>query len=268
MTSPMLGSYLDRIGWGARTDPTRDTLAGLLRAHMQAIPFENLDVLLGREVRLDLDSLVDKLIRARRGGYCFEHTTLFAAVLEELGFRVGRHSARVTLVAPRHEAGRLHMLLTVSLPDGRFVADPGFGGPAACEPLPLEDSAADGPDGASHWMTRDGAFWVLKTQFGERAGNAWASTLEEDHAIDFAIANHYTSTHPASPFRNRLMLSLFTPEGRVSVMNRDAAIRRGAETKRFQLADRAHLRMFIREHLGFDAPEVEGLHMPFIPEWR
>ena len=268
MASPMLGAYFDRIQWGAGTEPTRDTLAALLRAHMEAIPFENLDVLLGKPVRLDLDGLVDKLIRARRGGYCFEHTTLFAAVLEELGFRIFRHSARVTLVFSRREAGRLHMFLTVSLPEGRFVADPGFGGPAAEEPVPLEDRGADGPDGASHWMTRDGGFWVMRTRSAGQAEDAWASTLEEDYPVDFVIANHYTSTHPDSPFRNRLMLSRFTADGRASVMNREAAVRRDGETKRFKLADRAHLRAFIQEYLGFDAPEVEDLRVPLILEWR
>jgi N-hydroxyarylamine O-acetyltransferase len=85
---------------GRRDQPTFETLAGLLHAHMLRIQFENLDVLLGRPVRLDLDSLQDKLVRARRGGYCFEHATLFAAVLEKLGFQPVRHAARV-VCSPR-----------------------------------------------------------------------------------------------------------------------------------------------------------------------
>ena len=87
MTTPLdLEAYFRRIQWGGETSPTFETLAGLLRAHMLRIQFENLDVLLGRPVRLDLDSLPDKLVRARRDGYCFEHATLFAAVLEKLDF--------------------------------------------------------------------------------------------------------------------------------------------------------------------------------------
>jgi N-hydroxyarylamine O-acetyltransferase len=267
MASAMLHAYFDRIGWRGATTPSFETLAGLLRAHMLAIPFENLDVLAGRPVRLDPDGLVEKLVCARRGGYCFEHATLLAAVLDELGFEVGRHAARVVLIRPRSEAPRLHMFLTVTLSGGQFVVDPGFGGPAALAPVPLKDGGAEETVGASHWMVRDGDFWILRTRIGAGAGDAWVSTLEEERPIDFAVANHYTATHSDSPFVNRLMLSRFTPEGRVSAMNREATIRRAGETESFPIADRAALRAFIATHLGFDFPEVDSLRTPFIPEW-
>ncbi|HEX5121746.1 MAG TPA: arylamine N-acetyltransferase, partial [Rhodanobacteraceae bacterium] len=90
-----LDAYLARIGWTGGREPTFATLAGILRAHVRTIPFENLDVLLGRAIDLDLRALQRKLVHARRGGYCFEHATLFAAVLEALGFAPLRHSARV-----------------------------------------------------------------------------------------------------------------------------------------------------------------------------
>jgi N-hydroxyarylamine O-acetyltransferase len=235
---------------------------------MRAIPFENLDVLLGRPVRLDLEAIAAKLVDARRGGYCFEHATLFAQALEALGFDVARHSARVTLIFKRHEVGRLHMFLTVGLPEGVFVVDPGFGGPAASWPLPLRDDGANGPDDTTHWMARDGDVWTLRTRIAGETRDAWVSTLERDCQADFVVANHYTATHPASPFVNRLMLSRFTPDGRVSVMNRDATIRVGAETRTFPLADRAALRAFIAGNLGFDFPEVADLRVPFVPEWN
>src|SRR5271157_2342005 len=129
MNTPVLhlDRYLERIQYGGATQPNFDTLAGLLRAHLAAIPFENLDVLLGRRIWLDLDGVQDKLVRAHRGGYCFEHVTLFAAVLERLGFHPVRHTARVVLFASRTESPRAHMFLTVPLSEGRFVADPGFG---------------------------------------------------------------------------------------------------------------------------------------------
>jgi len=79
-----LDAYLARIGYDGGVDPTVETLAALHRAHVLSIPFENLDILLGRPIRLDLASLQAKLIRARRGGYCFEQNSLFAAVLERL----------------------------------------------------------------------------------------------------------------------------------------------------------------------------------------
>src|SRR5262249_40406662 len=142
MPSFDLDAYLKRIGWSRETPPALETLSGLLRAHMSSIPFENLDVLLGRPVRLDLDSLQQKLLHARRGGYCFEHSILLAAATEQLGFKPARHSARVVLFFPRTETPRTHMFLTVNLPQGRFVLDPGFGGAAAQFAIPLVDACA------------------------------------------------------------------------------------------------------------------------------
>jgi len=95
-----LDAYFQRVRWSGGRDPTLETLAGLIEAHTAHIPFENLDVLLGRTLRLDLEGLQDKIVGACRGGYCFEHASLFAAVLEALGFQVARHAARVVLFGP------------------------------------------------------------------------------------------------------------------------------------------------------------------------
>src|SRR3954471_19326216 len=151
-----LPAYFARIGWNGSRTPTLATLAALLERHMRAIPFENLDVLLRRPVRLDLDSIQSKLVGARRGGYCFEHATLFAAVLEKLGFETRRHTARVVLFEPVTTAPRAHMFLTVCLPEGTFVADPGFGLFTSRVPIPLVDGAEARGDYETHWMVRDG----------------------------------------------------------------------------------------------------------------
>jgi N-hydroxyarylamine O-acetyltransferase len=94
-----LDAYLERIGYEGRDEPTLEVLDALHLAHTTTIPFENLDILLGRPIRLDLPSLQDKLVRDRRGGYCFEHNTLFAAALEAVGFGVTRLGARVRIGA-------------------------------------------------------------------------------------------------------------------------------------------------------------------------
>src|SRR6187431_2789550 len=147
MASFDLDAYLARIGLGGpgsttvrgsgSLDPDRDAIAALLRAHMAAIPFENLDVLLGRGVRVDLESVAAKLVTARRGGYCFEHGTLFQAALQALGVEATAHAARVLLVAPKAEAPRTHMFLTIVDGGTTWVLDPGFGGPGPIVPVPL-----------------------------------------------------------------------------------------------------------------------------------
>lgn len=262
-----LDAYFERIGWGGGTQPNFETLCGLVNAHMVRIPFENLDVLLGRPVRLDTEGLQAKLVRARRGGYCFEHTTLFAAALERLGFHFRRHSGRVTLLGPRREMPRTHMFLTVLLEEGTFVVDPGFGALAPRLPVPLQGDFEVRAGHEAYRMVRDEGSWVLRVRSADKTVDAWCSTLEDDNPVDFEMANHFTSTHPKSPFVNRMMLRAITVDGRIGVMNRDVTMVRGGESTPSQLTDRRALRRLLLEYFGFDLPESERLRVPSIPEW-
>jgi N-hydroxyarylamine O-acetyltransferase len=248
-----LDAYFARIGWRGAPE-----LAGVLERHMRAIPFENFDVLLGRPPRLALDALEAKLVRARRGGYCFEHATLFAAVLRELGHEVHTHSARVVMMRPRSAAPRTHMFLTV----GDAVLDPGFGGLAPLVPVPLAGSVA-----GEHRMVVDAGERALEIRDGDGWKRLWISSMEHDLPIDFEMANYYTATHPESAFTQRILARAFTRDGRVSIANRDATIVRGGETRTLQLPDRTALRALVAEHFGFDLPELETLRVPSIAEW-
>jgi N-hydroxyarylamine O-acetyltransferase len=267
MTAFDLDGYLARIGWRGPIEPTREMLAGLTRAHIASIPFENVDVLLGRGVRLDLESIRRKIVAAGRGGYCFEHGMLFQAALERLGFRATAHAARVLVINPRHQSPRTHMFLTVQLDGERVVVDPGFGGHGPLVPVPVREGGdvRDGTD--RHRMVRHDGEWVLEAEIDGRMTPLWTSTLEPELPIDFDLANHWVSTSPASPFVNRLMLRALTPGGRTSVMNRDVTVLRDGAAEKYQLADRRALRLLLGEHFGFDLPEVEGLKVPMVPEW-
>lgn len=258
-------AYLARIEWGGSARPNFETLCALLRAHMRRIPFENLDVLLGRGIALDLVAVQNKLVASRRGGYCFEHATLFAAAFDALGFSTCLHSARVVLLAPATVSPRTHMFATVSLPEGKFVVDPGFGGLAPEVPVALA-ALRDDTSRADHWMARDGRYRVLRARTPEKTVDCWVSTLEVDNPADFIVANHYTATHPSSPFRNRLLMRASTEAGRVTVQNREVTIRSGRESRSCVLTDRRELRAVIAEHFGFDMPEAETLRVPSIPQ--
>src|SRR5262245_55161961 len=160
-SSPELSAYLARVGLAAPPPPTADGLAALHIAHATHIPFENIDVLLRRPIRLDSASLHRKLVADRRGGYCFEQNALLASVLEQLGFRVTRLAARV-----RYRASRLlprtHMLLAVELDGGTHLADVGFGGSGPLLPLRLEAGAEQRQFRWSYRVVRESAGWVLQ----------------------------------------------------------------------------------------------------------
>jgi N-hydroxyarylamine O-acetyltransferase len=266
VTSFDLDGYLARIGWTGPREVTYRTMAGVLRAHMRHIPFENLDVLLGRGIQIDRDSVYAKLVAARRGGYCFEHGTLLQAALEQLGFSPVVHTARVILLRPRSEAPQTHMFLTVRLSDERYVLDPGFGGHGPLVPVPVQGTEVrDNRD--VHCMVQRGDEWVLEAQIDGKMTSLWSSMLEPAEHVDFVMANHFVSTFSASPFVTNLMLRAITDKGRVSVMNRALTRRHDSGEEKHVLQSRAALRTLLNDDFGFDLPDIEDLRVPSMPEW-
>ena len=134
-----LAAYFARIGFTGEATPSLDTLRRLHLLHPAAIPFENLGAFIGEEIPLDSASLQRKLVAGGRGGWCFEHNLLFAAMLRAIGFRLTTLAARVRWNAPPKELRpRSHMLLQVHLSEGDYIADVGFGGQVMTGPLRLE----------------------------------------------------------------------------------------------------------------------------------
>ena len=262
-----LNSYLARIRWDGPREATFDTVAGILRGHMTHIPFENLDVLLGRGIRIDPDSVYAKLVAARRGGYCFEHGILLQSALIGLGFQPVVHTARVIQMRPRSEAALTHMFVTVDLDNQRWVLDPGFGGLSPLVPVPLAQAAVrDGRD--AHRMVDHNGEWALEAEMNGAWTPLWSSTMEPAEPVDFVMGNHFVSTFPMSPFVTTLMLRAITPKGRVSVANRALTRRHDGREEKQVIENRAELRTILNDDFGFDLPEVERIHVPAVSEWR
>lgn len=252
-----LDAYLARLGYDGPREPTAAALDALHLAHATHVPFENLDIHLGRPIRLDLDSLQAKLVRGRRGGYCFEQNTLFAAALEALGFRVTRLAARVRFGATR-VTPRTHMLLRVDAAGGPWLADVGFGGEGLLRPLPLVPGEVVRHFAWTYRLTEDAGLWVVQSWHGDDWLDLYAFTLEPQHPIDFEMANHFTSTYPASRFVQTLTVQLPTPAARFVLRGREfSVLRDGAADARAVGDDEDLLRLLA---------ETFGLHFP--PETR
>lgn len=206
-----LDAYFERIGYRGPVEPTRAVLDGLHLGHVRSIPFENLDILLGRPIRLDVESLQAKLVRDRRGGYCFEHNTLFAAALEAVGFGVTRLAARVRLGA-RGVTARDHMVLRVEADGAGWLADVGFGGGSILRSMPIEPGPPVDQLGWVFRLAQDDGVRVLRARRPSGWLDLYAFTSEPQYPIDFEVANHYTSTHPSSPFTRTLTAQLSAPE--------------------------------------------------------
>lgn len=208
-----LDAYLERIGYDGPLAADAGTLRSLHRAHAETIPFENLDILLGRGIALDLDSVQDKLVRRPRGGYCYEHNLLFAAVLGRLGFAVTRLAARVQ---PSGSGVRTHMALRVEAGGEPWLADVGFGA-SLLEPLPLRAGTAR-QGGWTYRLEPAGADRWLLAQDG--AGELYEVTLEPQRPIDYEVYNHYTATHPRSPFVGQVVALRTEPDTRYALRGR------------------------------------------------
>ena len=261
-----LEAYLARTGAPRPLAASLEALVSLHRAHCAAVPFENLDILLGRPVELALDTLQAKLVRARRGGYCFEQNTLFQAVLEALGFRVTALAARVRAGATSIRA-RTHMLLRVDLPEGAFVADVGFGGDGLVHPIALAEGGETWVGSMGHRLRREGAdWWVLQGNDGSGWSDLYAFTLEPHHPIDFVMANHFTSTWPRSSFILNLTVQRSWPEKRVILLNRDLVVREGGGSETTTVRDPAHLLEVLETHFDLVFPGGTRFRKPEFPE--
>ncbi|WP_328392289.1 arylamine N-acetyltransferase family protein [Nocardia sp. NBC_00416] len=212
-----LDAYLTRIAYTGPRTPTLSVLRDLVAAHTTAVPFENLEAVLGRPVPLDLETLQDKLIRRRRGGYCYENVVLFAAALERFGFGITGLSGRVTMGSGGLRPAT-HALLRVTVADDDrvWLADVGFGhGPS--EPYALVDEPEEFRLGG--WRFRlertrgelGGDQWVLHQFVGAGWVDRYTFTMDPQYRIDYEVGNHFVSTSPRSPFTQRPFVQRFLP---------------------------------------------------------
>jgi N-hydroxyarylamine O-acetyltransferase len=204
-----LDAYLDRIGVAGRP-----TMAQVHRAHVAAIPFENLDPHRGVPVELDLDALQRKLVGRRRGGYCFEHNLLLAAALRALGAEVDLMLGRVRLGRPPGRISpRTHLVLRVRDGDGVWLADTGFGNGTLMEPIPFAPGGIYDQAGWRFRFVADGAEQILQAEGEAGWTDLYAFVPEPVPAVDIETSNWFASTHPRSPFVTGLIVSRQGPGG-------------------------------------------------------
>ncbi|MBK1882552.1 arylamine N-acetyltransferase [Luteolibacter pohnpeiensis] len=202
-----LPSYFRRIGFTGTASPTIETLSALHLAHISSIPFENLAAWTGRRVHLDLESIEAKLVAGRRGGYCFEHNALFAAVLRQIGFEVTELISRVTWNQP--PSGFTHMLLLVELDGDRWIADVGFGAVGQTVPLLLEPDLIQSTPHETRRYRLDQNVYTQQMLIGpNRWEDLYHFELKPVLPIDYEVGNWYTNSHPESLFRKTLLTTL------------------------------------------------------------
>ncbi|WP_030417087.1 arylamine N-acetyltransferase family protein [Streptomyces sp. NRRL S-1448] len=231
-----LEAYLARIGYAGDRRPTLETLRALHAAHLSSIGFENLEIVVGRPVLLDLESLQAKMVEQGRGGYCYEQNLLYAAALDRLGFRISGLCAR-TRMGERRIRPATHALLKVQLDGEDWITDVGFGAEGLLEPLPLRDGVESHQGewvfGLVHETETETApeTWVLRTRHADDWFDLYAFGTERRFPVDYAVFNHYISTHPRSPFTGQMVVQRPSRDLRRTLIGREYAVTRPDGTR-------------------------------------
>lgn len=257
-----LDAYLERIATEPGP-PNEETLRRIVSGHARAIPFENLDIHRGLQIRLDVASLTDKLVRRRRGGYCFEHNTLLSHALVALGFMPRSLAGRVRYLGPTL-LPRTHMLLFAEIGAATFLADVGFGGRNLREPLPFEIGVPIVQGCETYRFDREDDVIVLRSVLPDGDKDLYAFGLERQHPPDFEMANWFTSTHPTSRFVKHKVAARVGDGQRVSLVDRELRIvtTHGDGTEHVQsreIAPGAPYVEALREWFGVELPEEPPL---------
>ena len=260
--SPLdLDAYFARIGFDRPPDPAIGTLRELHRLHAEAIPFENLSPFLGEPVRLDPASLQEKLVRRRRGGWCFEQNLLFAGVLEAIGFPVKRLAARVRWnVPPGVVTARSHMLMLVTVGSEPWIADVGFGGQSLTAPLRLEAMVEQPTPHETCRLVPEGERFVLEAKVAGSWSALYAFDLHEQQQADYEVSNWYLANHPQSQFVTGIVAARASPDRRHALRNaRYAVHHRDGRTERRSIASVAEFRDVLSGDLRIPLPDAREL---------
>lgn len=252
-----IASYLERIGYQGSLAPTLDTIRELHRRHLLAVPFENLDIHLGRTIVLDEAAFFTKIVTERRGGFCYELNGLFGGALRQLGYSVELLSGRVA-----NELGRFgqefdHLVLLVEIDDRRWIADVGFGD-SFLEPLEL-DAKEQASGGMLYFIDRTPEGLLLLREENGTWAEKYIFTLQPHRLEDFAGMCVYHQTSPNSTFPRARICSRATLQGRITLSEmRLIETVNGERSERTLDSEEEYQRVLL---------ECFGIKLPH-PEWK
>lgn len=259
-----LEAYFNRIEVDLRHTESLPADLRLLRtiilAHTQTIAFENLNSLLRVPVPLGLAELEAKLVRSSRGGYCFEQNMYFAAVLQQVGFKVQRLAARVIWggsIALSSQIPRAHMLLLVNVEGSQYLCDVGFGGLTPTGPLEFIVDTEIATPHETFRIIRHNGDYLLQARIGDKWLDVYLFDLQSQSDIDYEVANHFVATHPESHFRHTLMAARAFDEGRYALRNRHlTTFQRGGEKTEKTLRSPDELIETLSQKFGVEVPDA------------
>ena len=246
--------YLNRIDCRIAGKPTADTIRQIHRAHMLTVPFENLDIHLGHPIRLDIPSFYDKVVRRRRGGFCYELNGLFAWLLDQLGFKVTLLSVRV--IGDSQEGPEFDHLLLLVESDRCLIADVGFGD-LFLEPLRLEPGQEQRQSSGVFRLIDTGSEWALQRREGTHWEAKYVFSLKPHRLSEFSEMCHFHQTSPDSHFTQQAICSIARANGRVTLSNNRLIVNAGNKVEEQKVRDETAYRRLLKIHFGIELNDKE-----------
>ena len=245
-----IARYLERINYSGSYKADIDTLRALHRAHMQAVPFENLNIILKRPLDLGEEALYRKIVNARRGGFCYELNGLFATLLREIGFKIDLLSARVW-TGEGFSQDFDHLTLLVHLEED-WLADVGFGD-CFIEPLRFVPDVEQTVPNSTYRLIADGANWMLQEKQDDGAWTPEYLFSTTPYKLkDFEAMCVWQQSSPDSYFTKRRICSRATDQGRVTLSEQKVIITNADQRQEIPLSDEAAVTAALKEHFGVD----------------
>lgn len=252
-----IAAYLARIGYTGSSHPTAANLRALHRAHLFSVPFENLDIPLGRKIVVNEDSILNKIIVLRRGGFCYELNGAFSSLLRQLGFQVTLLSARVARVDGGEGPEFDHLTLRVDFEES-WLADVGFGD-SFLEPLRLSPESEQSDPAGMFRLLQDGNRWHLHRAEGPANWKPqYSFSLQPRQMGDFAGMCHYHQTSPQSHFTQNRICSLATPDGRMTLSGMKLIVTKNGHRQERMLTSESEWVRVLQEQFGITLLDSEG----------
>ncbi len=250
---PAVQAYLQRIGYDGPLHRDAATLGALQEHHLHAVPYENLDIVYGVPLSLEIDHLIDKIVYRRRGGYCFELNALFGWLLRELGYEVTDYVARFWRDEANPPPKRRHQVLGVKAEGEMYLCDVGVGGIIPRQPIKMKAGLVHKQGEESYKLERDAEFgWMLHEHVRGKWRKLYSFTEEPQYAKDFIFASFWCEHAPESIFRKAPMVAVRTAEGRNTIAGHEFRIFKGDRVETFVPESEEAFKEALRTYFGIE----------------
>ena len=244
-------TYLKRIGINKIKEPSLEFLTELQNRHLLSIPFEDLDIPDRNRIELDLNRIYNKIIPSRRGGFCYELNGLFHWLLTSLGFKVDMLSARVYNSAnddfgPEYD----HMSLIVHL-DKDYLVDVGFGD-SFRRPIKMPDGETEDVSGYYKIFKKDSESFELARKENNVFTSQYSFTIKPQMLEAYNEMCAFQQDSPTSHFRTRMLCTIATEKGRVTLSNNSLTIAENGYKTRAEINDDSKFSDILKKYFGIN----------------